>query len=95
MAQQDALQREPPESDKTFNAQLAVVVTGLALVFHSAQPHPDPRIELVEPLSVRAPRGAKVVSGAPDERVEFRDDTAVEVVLSAGERPHLVFEFLD
>src|SRR5437879_6306712 len=95
MAQQDAFQGEQTEPDKTFDSQPMVVVTRLALVFHTAQTHPDPRIELVEPFSIRAPSGAEVMSGAPDDSVEFLDDTEVEVVLSASVRPHLFFEFLD
>ena len=95
MAQQDAFQGEQTESDKTFDSYPMVVMTRLALVFHTAQAHPDPRIKLVEPFSIRAPPGAEVMSGASNDSVEFLDDTAVEVVLSARERPHLVFEFLD
>src|SRR5436309_13060431 len=95
MAHQDAFQGEQTESDKTFDSKPVVVVTRLALVFHTAQTHPDPRIELVKPFSIGAPRGAEVMSGAPNNSVEFLDDTEVEVVLSACMCPHLFFEFLD
>src|SRR5438132_493190 len=100
MAQQDAFQGEQTEPDKTFDSQPMVVVTRLALVFHTAQTHPDPRIELVEPFSIRSPSGAEVMSGAPDDSVELpvqmtendigqqrRDDTALRCANSRWLEP--------
>ena len=89
-----ALQAQQPEPLKVLHSHPVVVLVAQTLVAHAAQPHAYPRVEFMEDFPSGEPLRGEVLSRASYDSVEFHKDLTVQVVLSAGQFSHFVFEFL-
>jgi hypothetical protein len=74
--------------------ELEVVAAAFRLGFHAAEPHANPTIQAIEALASREEPRRKVLSGTPNDSVEFVHQSGVQVVLAASEFANLVFKFL-
>ena len=66
----------------------------LALEFHATESHANPRVKLLELPPTSSEAGAKVPGGASDNSIKSHDSLRLEVIMAHGQRPNLVFEFL-
>ena len=90
----EAFQREQAEPVQDFVAELFVVVGVLSLGFHAPEAHANPRVQLMEHFPTREEPGGKVLGRSPNNSVEFLNPRSVQVMLTAGQFPNLVFELL-
>ncbi len=74
--------------------QLLIVVVTLAFPFHAAEPHAEPRVELLEGPATRREGCGEIVRGAPDDLVQSRDQHPVKVMVAWGHLSDLAFELL-
>ena len=89
-----AFQPQKTEPIKDFVVELQMVASALLLGLHAAEPHAYPGIQAVKCLAAREEPRRKVESGTPNHSVELLHQGFVEVMLSAGQIPNLIFKFL-
>src|SRR5215831_16992545 len=71
-----------------------MVTAAFRLGFHATEPHANPTIKTIEALASREEPCRKVLSGTPNNSVEFVHQSRIQVVLAASEFANLVFKFL-
>jgi hypothetical protein len=76
------------------HAQFSVVVVVFPLQLHTAKPHADPGVKLLERPATSRKLSSEVVRRTPDNLVKFLDHGSVKIMVAYGKFPYLGFELL-
>ena len=76
------------------DTQLLVVVVVFPLELHTAKPHADPGVKLLEVPATGRKASGEVICRAPDDSVQFHDHTSIQIVVTWGQLSDLVLELL-
>jgi hypothetical protein len=76
------------------HAQFSVVVVVFPLQLHTAKPHADPGVKLLERPATSRELSSEVVRRTPDNLVKFLDHGSVKITVAYGKFPYLGFELL-